>query len=168
MGKFTNLRLGHGFNSNVTVITRGYLGQSNMRRYLLRFVSFCWQFLVQLLGMALIPEPRSRASRSPPRCYGHEWRPFGNPKRIRRAAGSFSPAWWLLAAGSWLRPFDSVVLDTGVADQAGLPGISWDFLGLNVERRDSVRSLFLKGVHLKFKTPSLTETMRHLRFHMIS
>eukprot|EP00435_Cladocopium_sp_Y103_P043026 s1688_g12.t1 len=30
-------------------------------------------------------------------CYGHEWRPFGNPKRIR--------------------PFDSVVLDTGVADQ---------------------------------------------------
>mmetsp|Transcript_59293 Transcript_59293/g.130163 ORF Transcript_59293/g.130163 Transcript_59293/m.130163 type:complete len:467 (-) Transcript_59293:36-1436(-) len=30
-------------------------------------------------------------------CYGHEWRPFGTPKRIR--------------------PFDSVVLDTGVADQ---------------------------------------------------
>eukprot|EP00931_Biecheleriopsis_adriatica_P054406 TRINITY_DN32006_c0_g1_i1.p1 TRINITY_DN32006_c0_g1~~TRINITY_DN32006_c0_g1_i1.p1 ORF type:complete len:483 (-),score=69.29 TRINITY_DN32006_c0_g1_i1:62-1411(-) len=30
-------------------------------------------------------------------CYGHEWRPFGNPKRIR--------------------PFDSVVLDTGVSNQ---------------------------------------------------
>ena len=30
-------------------------------------------------------------------CYGHEWRPFGNPKRNR--------------------PFDSVVLDTGVSDQ---------------------------------------------------
>lgn len=30
-------------------------------------------------------------------CYGHEWRPFGTPKRVR--------------------PFDSVVLDTGVSDQ---------------------------------------------------
>jgi len=30
-------------------------------------------------------------------CYGHEWRPFGNPKRIR--------------------PFDSVVLDQGISEQ---------------------------------------------------
>eukprot|EP00933_Yihiella_yeosuensis_P025858 TRINITY_DN20051_c0_g1_i2.p1 TRINITY_DN20051_c0_g1~~TRINITY_DN20051_c0_g1_i2.p1 ORF type:complete len:490 (-),score=86.99 TRINITY_DN20051_c0_g1_i2:149-1618(-) len=39
-------------------------------------------------------------------CYGHEWRPFGNPKRIR--------------------PYDSVVLDEGVSDHVS--GDVQDFL----------------------------------------